>query len=536
MQARRTGWGHRAGIALCALAPAIVAAPAMAQGTPVFVTGAVPVSPQEYEGLPKMAQFRAYLPPSVDLTNRFPRPGYQGPQPSCSAWATTYAAQSFLIAEKVNATPDAPQLQMSPAYVYNRLRTPGSACDRGVRIVDALKLLQTEGTVPLTEFPDDISKCAVPAPRTLTDRAAAYRLSGWTTIARAKGPGVRDGITPPAPLKRDDIKGALAIGEPVVFAMPAAPDFVALRDDTVYHHETPESTNLHAMAVIGYDEQRQAFRVINSWGPTWGDHGYAWIDYDTFSLLAVEAYAMKMVARTPAPTPVLLKPVTVHHDAPDARAALRTQAAGLTCGAVTVSDVNGRLFLRGFAGDAQQYDNLHTAALAADPAVKWEVGRHLWPQCEAEMTLASALRMGDVELSVLSAQGQPLNGNPVELTTGQLFGVTAQGPARHAFLSVVYVQADGTAVELIRGREGQHQVTGGTGGMAADRYQVGNPLGDEMLIALASDQPLFGADMDGYATEREFLTGLRARLARLPAGSVSAAVVRLHTTAGNPAP
>jgi hypothetical protein len=33
----------------------------------------------------------------------------------------------------------------------------------------------------------------------------------------------------------------------------------------------------HAYALIGYSEDREAFRVINSWGPFWGQNGRAWL-------------------------------------------------------------------------------------------------------------------------------------------------------------------------------------------------------------------------------------------------------------------
>ncbi len=66
-------------------------------------------------------------------------------------------------------------------------------------------------------------------------------------------------------------------------------------------------------------------------------------------------------------------------------------------------------------------------------------------------------------------------------------------------------------------------------GARETRFQVGHPYGNDMVIALASDHPIendFAAD---YRTERQFLTGLRPRLTRAPAGSVSAGVLRLRT-------
>jgi C1A family cysteine protease len=36
------------------------------------------------------------------------------------------------------------------------------------------------------------------------------------------------------------------------------------------------------MVLVGYDDDRKAFRVQNSWGTGWGDQGRVWLAYDTF--------------------------------------------------------------------------------------------------------------------------------------------------------------------------------------------------------------------------------------------------------------
>ena len=38
----------------------------------------------------------------------------------------------------------------------------------------------------------------------------------------------------------------------------------------------------HAMCIVGYDDERHAFKVRNSWGDEWSDQGYLWMDYDNF--------------------------------------------------------------------------------------------------------------------------------------------------------------------------------------------------------------------------------------------------------------
>jgi C1A family cysteine protease len=35
----------------------------------------------------------------------------------------------------------------------------------------------------------------------------------------------------------------------------------------------------HAVAIIGWDDSKQAWRIKNSWGTTWGEQGFAWVHY-----------------------------------------------------------------------------------------------------------------------------------------------------------------------------------------------------------------------------------------------------------------
>jgi len=42
------------------------------------------------------------------------------------------------------------------------------------------------------------------------------------------------------------------------------------------------------MCVVGYDDRRQAIRLMNSWGRDWADGGYCWVSYDLFDKPASE--------------------------------------------------------------------------------------------------------------------------------------------------------------------------------------------------------------------------------------------------------
>jgi hypothetical protein len=48
----------------------------------------------------------------------------------------------------------------------------------------------------------------------------------------------------------------------------------------------------HAMCVIGYDDRKQAFQLMNSWGTDWGNNGVAWVRYADFKEFVREAYGI----------------------------------------------------------------------------------------------------------------------------------------------------------------------------------------------------------------------------------------------------
>jgi hypothetical protein len=507
-------------LALSALLASSVAAQAPSRtddDDPRFATGAAPIAPEDYKKLPKMGRFRAFLAPKVDLSDMFPPPSNQGSQPSCVAWASAYAARSYLYGREIGRRVEQPVDLLSPAYIYNSLRTPGPACNSPIPIQRALDFMKADGVVSLADYPYDEFKCGEPD-KTLASKALRFRIADWRAIDR-----VGDGDYWDRPIALDDVKGALSRGAPVIFAMPVTSAFFDLKPDAIYKTDVNNRKRYHAMVVVGYDEAKQAVRVINSWGQKWADGGFGWIDYDTFKLLVGEAYALEAPPVKPAP-PAAETPAQTFE---------RLRGA-MSCANVTLSTVRGVPTVSGYAGDIKAMADLQAAALAAWPNARWQVAHHPWPQCEADMTLAGPLAGSAVTIAALTEQGKPLAGDPVSLHKGDRFGVTASTTADKPYLSIIYLQADGSAVELYRGQpqpDRKRRLTAsiGTSGGKERRFEVSEPLGHEVIIAIASAQPLFGPELKTYETERQFLTALRGKLTTVPAGSVSAAMLRVLT-------
>jgi len=55
----------------------------------------------------------------------------------------------------------------------------------------------------------------------------------------------------------------------------------------------------HAQCVVGYDDAKYngAFLIMNSWGPQWGNNGFAWVRYNDFKTFVREAYGLETMAK-----------------------------------------------------------------------------------------------------------------------------------------------------------------------------------------------------------------------------------------------
>lgn len=69
------------------------------------------------------------------------------------------------------------------------------------------------------------------------------------------------------------IRVALASGKPVVFGMDVDMAFLDNAGPTLIGPAEGAAVGGHAMCVVGYDGED--FEIVNSWGPTWRDGGFA---------------------------------------------------------------------------------------------------------------------------------------------------------------------------------------------------------------------------------------------------------------------
>jgi C1A family cysteine protease len=230
---------------------------------------------------------RASLPSGVDLIVDFPAVGNQGTQASCVAWALAYAVKSAHEHREHGWRLNNSNHVFSPAYVYNQVN---DGRDDGTTIDQAIKLMEKAGTVPLTIMPyDDLDYVTWPTKDQIT-LGSNFKIGEYRRIAENN---------------IDELKRIIASGEPVVMAVKVYSTFMGdeiKKTNGVYSTAKGEVLINHAVVLVGYDDSRNAFKLVNSWGPTWGDRGYGWLTYDFLPQVAVRAY---VVYDTPTPKKII---------------------------------------------------------------------------------------------------------------------------------------------------------------------------------------------------------------------------------------
>jgi cathepsin L len=180
----------------------------------------------------------------------------QGDCGSCWAFSTTAVLESTEIL--ANQT----TLDLAEQQLVNCVpnKYSGDNC-QGNQVWDAWSFLEktpdaTEQSVP---YGGVMAACN-------SSLGGQYRLQAWDFVS--------DNVASPSV---DDIKAAIVAHGPVVAIVRATPAFHHYTDG-VFDEDDQGQLN-HAIVLVGWDDDRGAWHLRNSWGTDWGEDGYMWIKY-----------------------------------------------------------------------------------------------------------------------------------------------------------------------------------------------------------------------------------------------------------------
>ncbi|TDN82394.1 papain like protease [Salegentibacter sp. 24] len=208
------------------------------------------------------------LPDAFDLSEFLPPVGNQGDLGSCSSWATSYYMKSFQ--EKIQSgLPYSDNTIFSPSYTYNQLTD--SECG-GTSIAATLAIIEEQGVAALEIFPYYENDCNTQPEEDVIQAAGEAKIADFKALSGENMVA--------------EIKTLLTQQQPVIIGTVLSPEF-GVTDNfglTAYrpHNIDYENVTCHAMLVVGFNDDFNAFKVVNSWGIGWGDSGFVWIDYLAF--------------------------------------------------------------------------------------------------------------------------------------------------------------------------------------------------------------------------------------------------------------
>lgn len=256
-------------------------------------TGLKLATPEQLRGIPLAATpfSGAELPRAVDLSENFPPPGFQGAQNSCVGWTLAYALKSYhehleekqpfgdgqgkIYAERV----------FSPAFIYNQVN---GGRDGGCLFQDALRVISEQGAATWADMPYDDKEFRRQPGDDVKTKARKYRIDTWRLV------NVKD---------VKELKAHLNAGYPVAFGAMVDESFAKAGAGFVWNKREGKELGGHAMLLVGYDDDKGAFKVLNSWGGQWCDNGYGWIGYEFFVQVVPEGYVCKDAVNGPPPGP-----------------------------------------------------------------------------------------------------------------------------------------------------------------------------------------------------------------------------------------
>ena len=257
--------------------------------------------------------------PSVDLTqetNYFP-PIRNQEHGSCVAFAAVSYQFTYEMAKlndwnlkaMANNASELNRHIFSPMYIYNLLHTydPPTDYHSGTSIWKAYRLLQQFGAVKEADFPllknnvANVSEWLQDTEAQLN--ALQYRISDYEILKFADSSNptpVDSGVHSPA---IQDIKARLQNEQIVSIAVRMSGCTATLPTNGEQailfgYNYVDKITGGHQLTIVGYDDtieydinknnvidpsEKGAFKIANSWGPTWENAGFCWLMYDALN-------------------------------------------------------------------------------------------------------------------------------------------------------------------------------------------------------------------------------------------------------------
>lgn len=216
--------------------------------------------PRDYEhpdavvGMPKAIDYSEYVPVIKN----------QGNIGSCGSMALVTGIETL---HAMKGNKHCPPLSELFHYLYVRYEPYMDTYpkDTGQNGRNAMKVAQHLGVCPDKLMPYITSKYNTPPvlPTLVESIAQFWKIGAYERCFSATG-----------------IKTALNLGKIVWLGLPVCQNIYTYKTGNLtYDDDEYKEIGGHAFLVVGYDDDKNALKVVNSWGGAWGQDGFGWMDY-----------------------------------------------------------------------------------------------------------------------------------------------------------------------------------------------------------------------------------------------------------------
>lgn len=208
------------------------------------------------------------LPPTYSLNSYRNFVYNQGPLGSCTANAFCAAYRIMHNIANKDPTFEPSRLYF---YYYERLIEGNVNVDSGADVIDGEHFTQLYGICSESEWPYIPTNFAIEPPENCNVTASTHKITSYKVI------NIDANLI-------TNIKTSIVNNQPVLIAISIYDSFesrtVAMTGIVPLPNKTTETClGGHELCLIGYDDNKQLFTVLNSWSKNWGDDGLCYIPY-----------------------------------------------------------------------------------------------------------------------------------------------------------------------------------------------------------------------------------------------------------------
>ena len=200
----------------------------------------------------------------------------QGETSKCVAFSSAY----YILGMYNGATSKNYDKIPSPEFVYATYKklNKDTDCDAGCflfnddknGIIGVSEILKQYGATTWNQMPFVDSKNCSVTNTIQNSQANSNKIAGYYRLAEDEFNDV------------EELKSWLYAGFPLWFGVDIDKGFMNLKPGKIWSAAKGASEGGHAMTIVGYDDSKKAFKIVNSWGTEWADSGFGWVDYNYF--------------------------------------------------------------------------------------------------------------------------------------------------------------------------------------------------------------------------------------------------------------